>query len=77
MLIFWNHFFLAGGAAASGAGVGAGTMALGVGRGVFAAGTEPVTTGLGAPVAGWVEDCVLGFEAGTGAFTTGLGVPAC
>lgn len=89
MLIFWNHFFLAGAAAASGAGVGAGTVAFGVGRGVFAAGwgvgdaacfaagTEPVTTGLGTPVAGWVEDGVLGFEAGTGAFTTGLGDPAC
>ena len=89
MLIFWNHFFLAGGAAASGAGVGAGTMALGVGRGVFAAGwgvggatcfaagTEAVTMGLGTTAADWFEDGVLGFEAGTGAFTTGLGVPAC
>jgi hypothetical protein len=77
MLIFWNHFFLAGVAAASGAGVGAGTVALGAGRGVFAPGTEAVTTGLGTPAAGWFEDGVLGFEAGTGAFTTGLGVPAC
>jgi hypothetical protein len=88
MVIFWNHFFLAGGSAAVGAGVGAETGALGVGAVVsaagwgiggaacFAAGVGAVTS-LGAPVAGWVEDGVLGFEAGTGAFTTGLGAPTC
>ncbi len=49
---------------------------LGVGGAAcFAAGTEAVTTGLGTPVASWVEDGVLGFKAGIGTFTRGLRVP--